>query len=99
MKDFAKMFYKSKAWRQCRDSYIKSVGGLCQECLRAGLIEPGLIVHHKIELTPENISDPSIALNHDNLMYLCQRHHNEIHGGAKEFKRYAVDPTGRVRII
>lgn len=28
-------------------------------------------VHHKVELTPDNITDDRIALNPDNLMSLC----------------------------
>lgn len=32
-----------------------------------------------IRLTPENINDPEVSLNHDNLMFLCWSCHNEIH--------------------
>lgn len=32
-KEFAKSFYKSKAWKRCRAMYAASVGGLCERCL------------------------------------------------------------------
>ena len=40
----------------------------------------GYIVHHKVELTPDNINDPDVTLNMANLLYLCQDCHNKIHG-------------------
>lgn len=76
---FSKSFYASKRWKSCRKSYISSVYGLCEECQRQGKIKPGLILHHKITLTPDNINDPYITLNFDNLEYLCQECHNIEH--------------------
>lgn len=74
-RDFAKAFYKSKEWRQCRASYIPKVFGLCETI---GCREPGYILHHKIPLSPDNINDPYITLNHDNLQFLCLDCHNRI---------------------
>ena len=79
MKDYAKKFYTGRAWQQCRDGYINSVDGLCEECSRQGIVNPGWIVHHKIHLTPQNIHDPEITLNWDNLEFLCQSCHNKVH--------------------
>ena len=80
MKDFAKGFYDGAAWRACRASFISSRiaidGGLCQRCRQ----RLGYIVHHTIELTPANIHDAGIALNHARLEYLCHECHNEEHG-------------------
>jgi 5-methylcytosine-specific restriction endonuclease McrA len=72
---WAEKFYRSKAWHDCRAAYIASKFGLCEACGAAGKI-----VHHIIELTPENINDPDITLNWDNLMLLCQDCHNKAHG-------------------
>jgi len=77
-RDFAEAFYKSAAWLHCRDAYIEHVHGLCERCHR-----PGYIVHHKKYLTPENISDPDVALSFDNLEYLCLNCHNAEHGSGK----------------
>lgn len=78
-KDFARKFYNSKAWKQCREGYIESVNGLCERCLARGKMRPGKILHHIKYLTPTNINDPYVTLNWDNLEYLCQECHNEEH--------------------
>ena len=93
--DFAKAFYRSQAWTSCRDSYIAKRHGLCERCLSRGLIRAGKIVHHKVYLTPDNISIPGIALNHDNLELLCQDCHNAEHN-AKQGQRYVVNLDGSV---
>jgi 5-methylcytosine-specific restriction enzyme A len=71
-KPYAKKFYNSKRWKDCRDSYISKVYGLCEHCGN-----PGYILDHIIEITPENIDNPNITLNHDNLQYLCTPCHNK----------------------
>ena len=88
-KEFAKSFYRSKAWQQCRASYIKSVGGLCETCSKNGEIIPGKILHHKIILTPNNINNPDVTLNWDNLEYECKSCHDkhEGHGLGKDKKQ------------
>lgn len=55
-KEWAKDFYKSSAWKKCREGFIKSVYGLCQRCGK-----PGHIVHHKEVLTQQNINDPILS--------------------------------------
>ncbi len=74
MKPWAESFYKGKAWQECRHAYYIYRYGICERC--GG---PGEIVHHKIYLTPKNISDPDITLNFDNLELLCQDCHNKEH--------------------
>lgn len=96
MKPYAESLYNTKAWQHCRDSYRRSVGGLCERCRKRGLIVPGEIVHHKIYIAPENINDPAITLNPDNLELLCRDCHAEEH--MKRQKRYKIDELGRVII-
>lgn len=96
MQDFATTFYKSQAWRDCRDAYSRSKGGLCERCLERGIYKPGVIVHHKIHLTPDNIGDASVSLNFANLQLLCRDCHAEMHRNAP--KRYKLDEIGRVII-
>ena len=98
MKQYAKAFYKSAAWEQTRAAYLKSVGGLCERCLKKGLITPAEIVHHKIYITPENINKPEIILSWDNLEALCQRCHNVEHFSDGQERRYEFDELGRVMI-
>lgn len=73
-KEFAIKFYKSRAWLKCREGFIQSVYGLCNRCG-----SPGLIVHHKILLTPMNINDMDVTLNWNELEYLCIDCHNREH--------------------
>ena len=91
---FSRDFYNSAAWQRCRDSYKNSKGGLCERCWSKGLIVPGDEVHHKIKLTPENITDLDVALNWDNLELLCKNCHMEEHRGT----RWRADELGHVEI-
>lgn len=90
---FAEQFYSSMAWQNCRDAYRKSRRGLCELCLAKGIITAGVIVHHKKHITPQNISDPNITLNWDNLQLLCAEHHAEVHK-KRDGQRYVFDPYG-----
>lgn len=94
MKDYARHFYKSKQWQKCRQTFISERiiidGGLCQRCHTA----PGYIVHHKIHITPQNINNPSITLNFQNLEYVCHECHNNEHFGQK--MRVKFDSAGSV---
>lgn len=76
MKDFAKEFYRSTAWRKVREYVFKRDLGLCVRCG-----EPGEIVHHKIYITPQNINDPSVTLNEKNLELICRSCHAIEHEG------------------
>lgn len=80
-KEFAKAFYNSSAWKKCRAAYItyrqRIDGGMCESCHEV----PGYIVHHKVELTPENINDPNIALSFGNLKYDCHVCHQKENTG------------------
>jgi 5-methylcytosine-specific restriction endonuclease McrA len=93
-RDFAEPFYNSPAWKKCRKAYAKSVRNLCERCLAKGIYKPGVIVHHKVWLTPENIYNPAVTLNWDNLELLCRDCHAAEHD-AKQ-RRYSCDELGRI---
>ena len=95
-RDFAKKFYRSRAWRNCQQAYVKQAGGLCERCLERGIIRAGEIVHHKNHVTHETITDPNVLLNPDNLMLLCRDCHALMH---KPEKRYKVDELGRIIVL
>ena len=97
-KEFSKGFYTSRAWQKCRENYGAYRGWLCECCLRRGILAYGEIVHHKTELTPENISDPSITLNFDNLELLCRQCHAEAHGNRSKTRRFTIGPDGEIII-
>lgn len=83
-RDFAKAFYASELWKATRDEYIRQVDGLCEKCLENGFYKPGKIVHHRIHLTPKNITDKEITLSFRNLQLLCQDCHAEVHASKKQ---------------
>jgi 5-methylcytosine-specific restriction endonuclease McrA len=91
-------FYKSKAWKDCRQAYIKKCGGLCERCLANGIYKAGYIVHHKIHLNEDNLGDPNISLSFDNLEYLCQDCHNSEHM-SRHKRRYKIDDNGNILIL
>lgn len=92
-REFAKEFYNSQAWKECREAYAKSQGYLCESCKAKGILRAGEIVHHKTHLTPENIGDPNVSLSFDNLKLVCRDCHALEH---KPTKRFKVDGLGRV---
>lgn len=98
-REFAKSFYNSRKWKKCREAYIahrKGIdGGLCESCHEV----PGYIVHHRIELTPENITDPDIALGFRNLKYdchVCHQKENMKDGLAAGLVAYTFTEEGEV---
>lgn len=94
MKPYAREFYSSKAWKDTRTAYAKSKRNLCEICLSKGIIKSGVIVHHKVHLDPDNINDPNITLNWNNLQLVCRDCHAAIHDQRQ--RRYKLDEMGRV---
>ena len=94
-REFAKPFYNSKVWQECRTFVYKRSGGLCERCLKAGLYTPGEVVHHIIPLTAENIKDPKITTDPANLMLLCGDCHAAMHRTHTDM-RYRVLPDGSI---
>lgn len=92
-KDYAKAFYASKAWKQCRAQVLRRDLYTCAECY--GRAQE---VHHRTELTPTNINDPMVSLNPDNLVSLCHDCHTKITKGATGdvVEGYEFDENGNV---
>ena len=63
MKEYARGFYSSKAWKDTREAYKKYRGGLCETCLSKGIYKAGEIVH----------------LSFDNLLLVCRDCHAAEH--------------------
>ena len=93
---FAKPFYKSTEWLRCREEYAKSVGYLCEDCLKRGVYRPGVIVHHIEELTPINITNPEVSLDFSNLRLVCRDCHAKEHSHKGKDRRYVIDEKGNV---
>ena len=103
-KEYTNGFYSSKAWKECRQSFINSRmlidGGMCQCCK----LELGYIVHHINKITINNIDNNEVTLNHNNLMYVCKDchdkiHYEDIHNKPITKHRYTFDEYGNVKEI
>lgn len=104
-RDFARALYKSKAWKSLREAYMqKPVAcldgrvcppGMCERCFERGKLVPAEICHHIIHLNRDNVGDPNISLNPDNLMRVCRDCHAEIHYPDDYRPRMAFGPDGR----
>ena len=95
MKQYAEKFYKSQAWKKTREAYLKSVGFLCEECLKQGTYTPATEVHHVEPISPSNINNTNITLNWSNLRALCHQCHMNQHK-KEQSRRFSVDDFGRI---
>lgn len=84
-------FYRSDTWKMARAIKIASAGGCCEKCG-----DVGIEVHHIIHLTPQNVSDPNISINQENLMLLCNACHNKEHGRFEGKAEYTFDAEGNL---
>ena len=92
-----KKFYDTKKWKRLRKSYLFT-HPTCERCEAAGLISVAEHVHHKIELTEENVNDPNITLNPDNLEALCfDCHRKEHHDLPEVADELFFDENGNLR--
>jgi len=80
-------FYTSKAWRDLSLRLKIERGGKCERTGEIFADMSQLIVHHKIELTEDNIDNPQITLSPDNIEIISFAQHNKEHrrfGNAKK---------------
>lgn len=68
---YSASFYHSKEWKKLRLYICQSRHWTCQWC--GGY---GDQVDHIEEITPDNINNPKITLNEDNLQLLCRSCHD-----------------------
>ena len=90
-REFSKQFYMSREWNKVRMYVLMRDKFKCQKCGRAAQE-----VHHKKHLTPENILDPYISLNPENLISLCKDCHFEEH---RDDKREGTDDVHALPIL
>lgn len=92
---WAKSFYNSRQWAQVRDYVMMRDRFTCVKCGR-----PAQEVHHKTHLSRENIFDPKITLNPDNLQALCRdchfRQHEEDAGRGDAGQGFRFDENGQL---
>lgn len=72
-------FYCTQAWQDLSYNSKIAARGKCSRCGYIADKMSELIGHHKIELTEDNVDDPNISLNRENIEVICQQCHNKQH--------------------
>ena len=88
-------FYQSKEWINFRFNVINERmsedGFVYDEVTHKPILRAyDLILHHKIELTDENVNDYNISLNPDNILIVSHKTHNLIHDNFNTYRRQQV---------
>lgn len=80
-------FYCSSAWQRFRRNIISERGPVCEcGCKKVIPVPHDVILHHTpIELTVDNVSNPEISLNPDNVKIYARECHDKSH---KRFSKY-----------
>lgn len=86
-------FYTSKAWQDFRAVLIaqrtRADGFVYDEITGKPIVKAyDIILHHKIELTLENVNDANITLNPENIQIVSFRTHNAIHNRFGRWTRH-----------
>ena len=86
-------FYRSKEWKEFRLFIIaqrtRADGFVYDELTGKPIVKAyDIILHHKIELTLDNVNDTNITLNPDNILVVSFRTHNEIHNRFGSWTRH-----------
>ena len=86
-------FYRSKEWAEFRAYLIAERtakdGFVYDEVTGKPIVKAyDIILHHKIELTLENVNDANITLNPANIQIVSFKTHNEIHNRFGKWTRH-----------
>lgn len=68
-------FYKTKKWERKRENILRRDSYECRKCKRYGKTTAASMVHHIYPLD----TNPSLKLNSDNLISLCNKCHEQMH--------------------
>ena len=73
--------YNSREWKELRIAKLRSTNGLCEECMKDGVVTQATCVHHVVPIETAKTKDEMkrLAFDWNNLMSLCQSCHNRIH--------------------
>ena len=73
--------YNSREWHELRAAKLRSTNGLCEECLKEGIVTRARCVHHVVPIETARTKDEMkrLAFDPHNLMALCFACHARIH--------------------
>ena len=73
--------YNSREWKELRIAKLRSTNGLCEECMKQGIVTSATCVHHIVPIETAKTKDEMkrLAFDPHNLMALCFACHARIH--------------------
>lgn len=89
--------YNSREWKKLRIAKLRSTNGLCEECMKEGIVTAAHAVHHRhpIEDSTSKAEMRKWAFMWENLVSVCDACHAKIHKeqgkGTKELARQRAE--------
>ena len=73
--------YNSREWKELRIAKLRSTNGLCEECIKEGIVTSARCVHHVVPIETARTKDEMkrLAFDINNLRALCFACHARIH--------------------
>ena len=73
--------YNSREWKDLRAAKLRSTKGLCEECMKQGIVTSARCVHHVVPIETARTKDEMkrLAFDVNNLRALCFACHARIH--------------------
>ena len=73
--------YNSREWKELRIAKLRSTNGLCEECMKEGIVTSARCVHHVVPIETARTKDEMkrLAFDVNNLRALCFACHARIH--------------------
>jgi 5-methylcytosine-specific restriction endonuclease McrA len=73
--------YNSREWKELRIAKLRNARGLCEECLKQGIVTSARCVHHVLPIETARTKDEMkrLAFDVNNLRALCFACHARIH--------------------
>ena len=73
--------YNSREWKELRIAKLRSTKGLCEECMKQGIVTSARCVHHIVPIETARTKDEMkrLAFDVNNLRALCFACHARIH--------------------
>ena len=86
--------YNSREWKELRIAKLRSTNGLCEECMKQGIVTSARCVHHIVPIetatTKEEMWRLAIGCGLSGLMSLCRPCHHKLHNDAGYHTKEAV---------
>jgi 5-methylcytosine-specific restriction protein A len=80
-------FYNSAEWKALRNYKWGIANGLCEHCLKKGIVRQAREIHHIVPIE----EDWSKRLDYDNLLALCSDCHNFEHLRISPLQKFLKD--------